>query len=121
MTATPPVVPDVMDPGLIADPVGGYGRLREQAPVLRGRAPDGSAAWFVTRQADVRTVLGMAVNEEMLVGCVGVHAGDRTQTTTVERRQEGGNGAARQRDFFVADRAVNRVWCAGGIFTPVMH
>ncbi len=57
MTATPPVVPDIMDPGLIADPVGGYGQLREQAPVLRGRAPDGSAAWFVTRQADVRTVL----------------------------------------------------------------
>ena len=57
MTTTPPVVPDVMDPGLLADPVGGYGRLREQGPVLRGRAPDGSAAWFVTRQADVRTVL----------------------------------------------------------------
>jgi cytochrome P450 len=53
MTATP----DIMDPGLIADPVGGYGRLREQAPVVRGRAPDGTPAWFVTRQADVRTVL----------------------------------------------------------------
>jgi cytochrome P450 len=49
--------PDIMDPELIADPVGGYGRLREQAPVVRGRAPDGSPAWFVTRQADVRTVL----------------------------------------------------------------
>jgi cytochrome P450 len=57
MTATPPVVPDIMDPGLIADPVGGYGQLREQAPVVRGRTPDGGAAWFVTRQADVRTVL----------------------------------------------------------------
>ena len=57
MTTTPPVVPDVMDPGLIGDPVAGYGRLREEAPVLRGRAPDGSPAWFVTRQADVRTVL----------------------------------------------------------------
>jgi cytochrome P450 len=57
MTTTPPVVPDIMDPGLIADPVGGYGQLREQAPVLRGRTPDGTAAWFVTRQADVRTVL----------------------------------------------------------------
>jgi cytochrome P450 len=56
MTATP-VVPDIMDPGLIADPVGGYGQLREQAPVLRGRAPEGSPVWFVTRQADVRTVL----------------------------------------------------------------
>jgi cytochrome P450 len=57
MTATPPVVPEIMDPGLIADPVGGYGRLREQAPVVRGRTPDGTPAWFVTRQADVRTVL----------------------------------------------------------------
>jgi cytochrome P450 len=52
------VVPGVMDPELIADPVAGYGRLREEAPVLEGRAPDGSPAWFVTRQADVRTVLG---------------------------------------------------------------
>jgi cytochrome P450 len=57
MTATPPVVPNIMDPGLIADPAGGYGQLREQAPVVRGKAPDGSPAWFVTRQADVRTVL----------------------------------------------------------------
>jgi cytochrome P450 len=89
MTATPPVVPDVMDPGLIADPVGGYGRLREQAPVLRGRAPEGSAAWFVTRQADVRTVLsdprfvnsarsvpGVSVDSvrDRLVGMVGIPA-----------------------------------------------
>ncbi|QYN34641.1 cytochrome P450 [Pseudonocardia sp. DSM 110487] len=57
MAATPPAVPDIMDPGLIADPVGGYGRLREQAPLVRGRTPDGTPAWFVTRQADVRTVL----------------------------------------------------------------
>ncbi|WP_345602821.1 cytochrome P450 family protein [Pseudonocardia adelaidensis] len=61
MTATPPVVPNIvpniMDPGLIADPAGGYGQLRERAPVVRGTAPDGSPAWFVTRQADVRTVL----------------------------------------------------------------
>jgi cytochrome P450 len=61
MTATPSSTasggPGVMDPELIADPVGGYGRLREQAPVLRGRAPDGSPAWIVTRQAEVRTVL----------------------------------------------------------------
>jgi cytochrome P450 len=58
MTATPSVEPDVMDPALIADPYGGYGRLREEEPVLRGRAADGSAAWYVTRQEDVRTVLG---------------------------------------------------------------
>ena len=50
--------PGIMDPALIRDPVAGYGRLREEAPVLRGRAPDGSPCWFVTRQADVRTVIG---------------------------------------------------------------
>jgi cytochrome P450 len=50
--------PDLMDPALIADPYTGYGRLREQAPVLLGRAMDGSPAWYVTRQDDVRAVLG---------------------------------------------------------------
>ena len=50
--------PDVMDPALLRDPVAAYGQLREEAPVLRGRAPDGSPCWIVTRQADVRTVLG---------------------------------------------------------------
>ncbi len=50
--------PDLMNPELLADPYAGYGRLREQAPVLRGRAIDGSPAWYVTRQADVRAVLG---------------------------------------------------------------
>src|SRR4051812_17234997 len=56
MTAS--VEPNIMDPALIADPFGGYGRLREEAAVLRGRTPDGSPAWYVTRQEDVRTVLG---------------------------------------------------------------
>ena len=56
MTAS--VEPNIMDPALIADPFAGYGRLREEAPVLRGRTPDGTPAWFVTRQEDVRTVLG---------------------------------------------------------------
>jgi cytochrome P450 len=58
---TTPPVPlgeiDPMSPELIADPYGGYGRLRDEAPVQRGRFLDGSPAWFVTRQADVRTVL----------------------------------------------------------------
>ena len=49
---------DPLSPELIADPYAGYGRLRERAPLLRGRAMDGTAAWYVTRQADVRTVLG---------------------------------------------------------------
>ena len=57
MTTHLSVEPDLMNPDLIADPYGGYGRIREQAPVLRGRAMDGSPAWYVTRQADVRTVL----------------------------------------------------------------
>jgi cytochrome P450 len=58
--SAPPVPPgevDPLSPELVGDPYGGYGRLREQAPVLRGRYLDGSATWFVTRQADVRTVL----------------------------------------------------------------
>jgi cytochrome P450 len=55
MTAS--VEPNMMDPELIADPVGGYNRMREQAPVVRGRAFDGSPQWFVTRQEDVRVVL----------------------------------------------------------------
>jgi cytochrome P450 len=46
-----------MDPGLMADPFGGYGRLRELAPVVRGRYLDGTPAWFVTRYDDVRTLL----------------------------------------------------------------
>lgn len=58
MTANPSVEPNLMDPDLITDPYGGYGRLREEAPVVRGRAMDGSPAWYVTRQDAVRTVLG---------------------------------------------------------------
>ena len=51
--------PSMMDPALIADPYGGYGALREQAPVVRGVGPDGSTPlWFVTRQDEVRAVLG---------------------------------------------------------------
>jgi cytochrome P450 len=49
--------PDLMAPELIADPYGGWDRLREQAPVLRGHYLDGSPAWFVTRFDDVRIVL----------------------------------------------------------------
>jgi cytochrome P450 len=54
MTTT---APNLMDPALIADPNGGYGRLREEAPVLHGVSFDGSPAWYVTRQEDVRTAL----------------------------------------------------------------
>ncbi|HZG89392.1 MAG TPA: cytochrome P450 [Pseudonocardia sp.] len=51
------IEPNALDPDLIADPYAGYGALREEAPVLRGAAVDGSPAWYVTRQEDVRTVL----------------------------------------------------------------
>jgi cytochrome P450 len=50
-------VPDLLDPELIADPYTGFGRLREEAAVVKGRNVDGSPMWYVTRQADVRTVL----------------------------------------------------------------
>lgn len=58
MSANQTVEPDLMSPDLIADPYGGFGRLREQAPVVRGRFIDGSPVWYVTRAADVRAVLG---------------------------------------------------------------
>jgi cytochrome P450 len=48
---------DLLAPDLLADPYEGYGRLRERAPLLRGRYLDGSPVWFVTRYDDVRTVL----------------------------------------------------------------
>jgi cytochrome P450 len=46
-----------MDPQLLADPFGGYGRLREQGPVLRARFMDDTPIWLVTRFDDVRAVL----------------------------------------------------------------
>ncbi|MGW7428016.1 cytochrome P450 family protein [Streptomyces sp. NPDC054861] len=49
--------PHAMHPDLMADPFAGYGRLREQAPVVHGRYLDGTPAWFVTRHEDVRTLL----------------------------------------------------------------
>ncbi|MFE9775389.1 cytochrome P450 [Streptomyces sp. NPDC005931] len=52
-----PAGPHMMDPDLLADPFGGYGRLREQGPVVRGRFVDGTPVWFVTRYDDVRAVL----------------------------------------------------------------
>ncbi|MFF3324041.1 cytochrome P450 [Streptomyces sp. NPDC002889] len=55
--ATCPAGPHMMDPALLADPFGGYGRLREQAPVVRGRFVDGTPVWFITRFDDVRRAL----------------------------------------------------------------
>nr|ABR68635.1 Ema-V5a [synthetic construct] len=52
-----PGEPNVMDPALIGDPFAGYGALREQGPVVRGRFMDDSPVWFVTRFEEVREVL----------------------------------------------------------------
>ncbi|MET9615357.1 cytochrome P450 family protein [Kitasatospora indigofera] len=52
-----PGEPGVTDPELLADPVGGYGRLREQGPIVRGRRADGAPVWLVTRHDDVRELL----------------------------------------------------------------
>ncbi|MFC4943872.1 cytochrome P450 family protein [Pseudonocardia sp. GCM10023141] len=57
MTTTPSLEPDLMNPALIADPYGGFGQLREEGPVLRGRGMDGSPTWYVSRYDDVRAVL----------------------------------------------------------------
>ncbi|TJZ57467.1 cytochrome P450 [Streptomyces piniterrae] len=46
-----------MDPELLADPFGGYGKLREQAPVVRARFMDDTPIWLVTRFEEVRAVL----------------------------------------------------------------
>ncbi|GAA4539460.1 cytochrome P450 [Pseudonocardia xishanensis] len=53
--------PALTDPALLADPWNAFGRLREQAPVLRSRfgfGGDEAPLWLVTRYADVRAVLG---------------------------------------------------------------
>ncbi|MFI9048747.1 cytochrome P450 [Streptomyces sp. NPDC053427] len=46
-----------MDPVLLTDPFKGYGEVREQGPVVRGRFLDDTPVWFVTRFDDVREVL----------------------------------------------------------------
>jgi cytochrome P450 len=58
MTTTPAAGPNIMDPALIADPRGGFNRIREEAPLVLGQSADGTPAWYVTRYDDVRTVLG---------------------------------------------------------------
>lgn len=52
-----PGEPNVMDPELLADPFGGYGRLREKGAVVRARFMDDSPIWLVTRFEEVRAVL----------------------------------------------------------------
>ncbi|MEU9834527.1 cytochrome P450 [Streptosporangium sp. NPDC048047] len=49
---------DLFDPELLADPFGGYARMREEAPLVRALLP-GSASpiWLVTRYEDVKAML----------------------------------------------------------------
>lgn len=42
----------------VTDPYTAYGRIREEAPVLRGTFYGGAPIWIVTRYDDVRAVLG---------------------------------------------------------------
>lgn len=56
MTTTEEPV-DLLSPELMADPYGGFARMREQAPVLTGSMFGGPPMWLVTRYDDVRTVL----------------------------------------------------------------
>ena len=49
--------PGMMDPALMAEPYTGFGALREEAPVLLGESTPGTPTWFVTRFAEVHTVL----------------------------------------------------------------
>jgi len=46
-------LPSMTSPELIADPYRGYGRLREQAPVLRASFMGVSPTWMITRYEDV--------------------------------------------------------------------
>jgi cytochrome P450 len=53
-----PAPVDLGNPELLNDPVRGYGRLREQAAVIRALYPGMSApVWLVTRYAEVKDVL----------------------------------------------------------------
>ncbi|RKT08966.1 cytochrome P450 [Streptomyces sp. 1114.5] len=49
--------PDLTLTSLIADPYGGYSRLRADAPAHRVVGPDGLPFWLVTRYPDVRQAL----------------------------------------------------------------
>src|SRR5262249_13687390 len=45
------------DPALAADPYGGFGRIREGAPAVRGVLWDGGPVWIVTRYEEVSAIL----------------------------------------------------------------
>ncbi|GEL24330.1 cytochrome P450 [Pseudonocardia sulfidoxydans NBRC 16205] len=51
-------VTDLTTTEFVTDPYTAYGRMREEAPVLRGTFFGGAPVWVVTRYDDVRAVLG---------------------------------------------------------------
>lgn len=54
---TTPTTVDMTDPQFVADPVPGWDRIREEAPLRRARGLFQDEVWLVTRQEDVRAVL----------------------------------------------------------------
>jgi cytochrome P450 len=52
-----PSIIDVTDQWLVADPFGGYSRIREDAPITRAVGPYGDEIWLVTRYADVKRLM----------------------------------------------------------------
>ncbi|MFG1688623.1 cytochrome P450 [Nonomuraea sp. NPDC049269] len=51
-------VVNLTDPALMQDPFGGFARIREEGPMVRGSYPGGGPPmWLVTRYEDVRSVL----------------------------------------------------------------
>ncbi|MGW1682636.1 cytochrome P450 family protein [Saccharopolyspora sp. NPDC002376] len=46
-----------IDSAFVTEPRATYARLREQGPVHRATAPDGTSIWLVTRYSDVRAAL----------------------------------------------------------------
>lgn len=72
---------------LLADPYSGFGRIREDTPVARGRMRDGNPVWIITRHDEVTAVLtdrrfasntrsvpgyGVDAQEEFLADTVGI-------------------------------------------------
>jgi cytochrome P450 len=70
--------PDVMAPEFMADPYREYGRLREQGALVRGTLMGQVPVWYVTRFAEVNTVLSdpRFVNDPASVP--GVEVGDES-------------------------------------------
>nr|AXL05928.1 cytochrome P450 [uncultured bacterium] len=56
-TGIPAEPVELLSPDLVADPFGGYARMRERAPMLTGTMMGSRPMWLVTRYDDVRRVL----------------------------------------------------------------